>query len=133
MPYLSYDQGLNSVLRVTRYTMSSKRYEIKTTCFDKKGNVLSVGYNSYNKSSPWQKELSLKAGLSEHRISLHSEISALLRAKNQQVYFMQIERYDAAGNPKLCLPCPSCMLAIKQCKVKVVRFTTEEGFQELYI
>lgn len=110
--------------------MSVKRYDISSTCYDKKGNILAVGRNSYSKSSPWQKELSVKAGLSEHRIVLHSEVSALLKCKDKKVYSMQIERYNKDGTMGLAFPCPSCQIALKQRGVKIVRFTSPEGWRE---
>jgi Cytidine and deoxycytidylate deaminase zinc-binding region len=116
-----------------RYTMSMrKKFLIKSTALDKKGNKLAVSFNDYTKSNPWQKALSLKVGLSEHRICLHSEVSCLLKCKamNKSVHTLIIERYDSVGNPKIAFPCLSCQEAIKLMKVKMVQFTTDDGFQE---
>lgn len=103
-----------------------KKFSLCSTAYDKRGNILSVGINDYRKSNPWQKALSLQAGMSEHRIHLHSEVACLLKAKGKKVHTLLVERYDTEGNPRLAFPCPSCQLAIKQAGVKKVLFTTEE-------
>ena len=112
--------------------MTRKRYEIVSTAYDKKGNVISVGYNRYNKSNPYQRELSILAGMSEERIYIHSEVDALIRARNlsKKVHTLKIERYDTEGKPKISFPCPSCQLAIKLAGVQRVIFTCETGFKE---
>lgn len=109
-----------------------KRYEIFTTALDKRGRVIAKAQNEYKKSHPKQKILSEKLGLSEKRINLHSEVACLLRCRGKPVDLLLIERYDAAGKPKLAFPCPTCQLAIKEYGVKVVQFTTEEGIKEYY-
>ena len=115
--------------------MSKKRYKIHTTALDKKGRVICKGQNEYIKSNPWQKHLSIKAGMSEERVFYHSEVKALLTAKNlkKKVHTLKVERYDCNGNQRLAMPCPSCMIAIHLTGVKRVIFTSEDGWKELYI
>ena len=115
--------------------MSKKRYKIHTTAFDKRGRAICKGQNEYFKSNPWQKHLSIKAGLSEERVFCHSEVKTLLIAKNlkKKVHTLKVERYDCNGNPRLAMPCPSCMIAIHLTGVKRVIFTSEDGWKELYI
>ena len=112
-----------------------KKFLIKSTAFDRKGNVLSVAFNDYTKSNPYQKELSLKAGLSEYRTALHSEVACLMRAKrnhpSRKVHTLLIERYDSEGKPRLAKPCASCELAISDSKVQIVLYTSENGIQTL--
>jgi len=112
-----------------------KKFLLKSTAFDKKGAVLAVAYNDYKKSSPRQKELSLRAGLSEHRTAVHAEVLCLVRASrnhpSKRVHTLLIERYDAEGKPRLAKPCASCELAIKDSKVQIVMYTSENGIQTL--
>lgn len=103
-----------------------KRYNIIATAFDKKGRVLSVGRNNYNKTHPLQKYFSLKAGESELKHCLHAELSALIQAR-KVVDCLVVERYDVHGNPKLAMPCKSCQEAIKAFGVRLVKYTTEGG------
>lgn len=110
--------------------MCRKKYVIISTAYDKKGSVISVGKNQYNKSNTWQKELSVACGLNEDRIYIHSEVDALIKARNlrKQVHTMKIERFDYEGKPKLAFPCISCQLALKLSGVKKVIFTSEDGY-----
>ena len=112
-----------------------KKFVIKSTAFDKKGVVLAVGFNDYFKSSPYQKSLSLRAGLSEMRTQVHAEVLCLVRAKrlhpNKRVHTLLIERYDSEGKPRLAKPCASCELAIRDSRVQIVLYTSESGIQTL--
>lgn len=112
-----------------------KKYIIKATAFDKKGVVLAVGFNDYFKSSPYQKSLSLRAGLSEMRTQVHAEVLCLIRASrnhpSKRVHTLLIERYDSEGKPRLAKPCASCELAIRDSKVQIVLYTSENGIQTL--
>lgn len=107
-----------------------KKYEIKSTTFDKKGRIIASAFNDYRKSNPWQKQLSVDSGMSEHRICLHSEVACILKSKSKQIHTILIERYDEKGRPKIAFPCPSCQLAIKLTEIKKVIFTTDEGNKE---
>ena len=112
-----------------------KKFVIKATALDKKGVVLAVGFNDYYKSSPVQKALSLRAGLSEYRTSVHAEVLCLVRAKrlhpSKRVHTLLIERYDSEGKPRLAKPCASCELAIRDSGVQIVLYTSESGIQTL--
>ena len=112
-----------------------KKFVIKATALDKKGVVLAIALNDYTKSSPYQKSLSLRAGLSEMRTSVHAEVLCLVRAKrkhpNKRVHTLLIERYDSEGKPRLAKPCASCELAIRDSGVQIVLYTSESGIQTL--
>lgn len=110
--------------------MSKKRYVIIAKCFDKKGNVLSVGTNNYKKTHPLMQHFGKIAGLPEKEY-LHAEIQALLRVKDKAVYKLTVERYDSDGNPALAKPCPVCQEAIKAFGVKIVEYTDHNGFKTL--
>lgn len=100
-----------------------KRYTIVTKTYDKKGRLLSVATNNYNKGHPLMQYLAQKAGLPE-KTRLHSEVLALIRAKDKQVYRLSVERYHADGTPALAKPCPVCQEAIKAFGVTVVEYTS---------
>lgn len=107
--------------------MSAKRYIILAKAYDKKGNLLSVGENSYRKSNPVMKYFAEQAGLPA-KIYLHSEVQALLRCKDKKVHKLTVERYTADGNPANAKPCPVCQLAIKAWGVSFVEYTTAKGW-----
>ena len=102
--------------------MSSKKHLILAKCYDKKGNLLSVAYNSYTKTHPAQKEFATKAG-QPYKEYLHAEIHAMIRAKGKPIYKLTIERYNANGVPQNSAPCPVCSQAIKEFGVKVIQHT----------
>lgn len=110
----------------------SRKVIVFSTAYDKKGNIIATSTNDYNRSHPYQKMLSVQCGLSEERIYLHSEVSCLLKAKSmrKQVHTLKVERYGRRGEMRLAFPCESCQTAIKLAGVKIVIFSTEEGFKE---
>ena len=112
--------------------MSSRtKFELICTSFDKRGNIIATRTNQYNKSNPWQKELSVKAGMSDKRIFLHSEIACLLASRNRKVHSLLVQRFNKDGTPANACPCLSCKLAIIETEVKYVRYTTDCGIVQV--
>ena len=107
--------------------MSRKRYHILAKCYDKRKRVISVGENSYTKTSTVMSYFAEKVGLPK-KIYLHAEVQSLLRCKDTQPYKLTIERYDDKGGPALAKPCPVCVEAIKAWGVCVVEYTSPEGW-----
>jgi deoxycytidylate deaminase len=107
--------------------MSAKRYIILAKAYDKKGNLLAVGENSYKKSNPVMKYFAEQAGLPA-KIYLHSEVQALLRCKDKKVYKLTVERYTANGQPANAKPCPVCSLALNAWGVTEIEYTTAKGW-----
>jgi deoxycytidylate deaminase len=99
------------------------QYEIIATCYDKKGRRLSSATNSYSITHPLQAKYAAKVG-HQHRIYLHAEIAAIIKAKKKQIHKIKVERYDSKGNPKLAAPCPICQEAIRIANIKFVEYTT---------
>jgi tRNA(Arg) A34 adenosine deaminase TadA len=97
-----------------------RKYDIRAICYDKKGRVLSVGYNSYTKTHPIQDYYARQAGHPQ-RIFLHAEIAALLRAKDKNIH--KVERYARDGSPMNASPCPVCVRAIKAWGVNFIEHT----------
>ena len=103
--------------------MSFPRFNITATIFDKRGRIISIGYNSYTKTNPLQKEYACKCGLPKKEF-LHAEIDGLIKCRNRKKipYKIKIERYDKEGNPKCSKPCKICEMAIKIAGIKVVEY-----------
>jgi tRNA(Arg) A34 adenosine deaminase TadA len=95
--------------------------KIKATIYDKKGNILSIGLNSYSKSHPKQSYYAKKCNMGE-KIYLHAEIAALVKCRGIP-YKISVERYGKKGEPKLAQPCPICFMAIKEAGIKKIEFT----------
>ncbi len=98
-------------------------HKLKATIYDKRGRILSIGYNSFTKSHPYQAILAQKVGLDE-KIFLHAEIDAILKCSNIALaYRIVIERYSRLGKPLLSKPCPICSLAIANSPIKIIEHT----------
>ena len=110
--------------------MTRKRFELISTSFCKRGRPITTQLNSYHRSHTLQAYFSKRAGLHESRIYLHSELATLIKSKNNEVYSLLVQRFDAKGNPKDARPCLSCIEAMKAWGVVKVRYTTEAGIKE---
>jgi tRNA(Arg) A34 adenosine deaminase TadA len=99
------------------------KYNLCAIITDKRNNILSIGFNSYKKTHPTQAYYAERAGQT-NRIFLHAELDALIRLPtNSTPHSIFIARSDARGRPLLAEPCPICMLAIRDAKIKNIYFT----------
>lgn len=102
--------------------------EITALIVNKRGNLLSIGKNSYSKTHPYQKRLSEKFN-NPHKCFLHAEIAAIIRCKNhKKAYKMIITRFDSKGNYALSKPCVICQEAIKLSNIKYIEYSTKNGY-----
>jgi deoxycytidylate deaminase len=69
------------------------------------------------------KYLARVTGQHPARVFLHAEVAAILRAKDQQVHTLTVERYMQDGSPALAAPCPMCAHFIEMMNVKRVIHT----------
>lgn len=99
----------------------SKKYEITAIAYNKRGRVIAVGHNSYEKTHPTQAKFGRKSG-KPNAIYLHAELRAILRAR-EPIHRLEVFRYDSKGKPANSKPCPSCQLAIKEYGIKKVVHT----------
>jgi deoxycytidylate deaminase len=103
--------------------MSKKRQSIKAVIYDRRGRVLSIGYNSYLKTHPIQAHHARVAGEPE-RMFLHAEIHALVRCRDlSKADKIFVSRWDNNGRPKLAKPCKICQSAIDAAGIKKVVHT----------
>lgn len=107
----------------------TKKFFIGAIILDRKGNVISIGNNSYTKTHPFQKKLSQQVKIKdrEHQIYLHAEISALIKC-TAVPHTMIIIRIGVDNQIfRLAKPCPLCLEAIRQSKIKHVYYTNDIG------
>lgn len=91
---------------------------------NKKGLILSIGYNSYKKTHPLQKKYARKTG-NNNKIYLHSEISCIIGLSyDSKPYAIYVARVNNNGEPLLARPCAICELAIKEAGIKNIYYTT---------
>lgn len=101
--------------------MANRRYEITALAYDRKGNLLAVGRNSYTKTHPLQARYAAKAGR-PLAIYMHAEIAALVKARGE-VHKLVVTRFDSKGRAVNARPCKSCQLALKDYGVKHIEHT----------
>lgn len=115
------------------------KVSIISIIINRRGNIISVGLNSYSKTHPVQAEFSKRAwkkGVVENgeQVFLHAEIASLVRCRKKP-HAMIIVRVDKKDQFANCKPCPICQLAIKEAKIdfKNVYYTTGDnnGYETL--
>lgn len=97
------------------------RQSVTALAYSKKGQLLSIGHNSYTKTHTLQAKLAHKAN-EPHKIYLHAELDALLKARHP-VHTLKIFRVNAKGEYVNAAPCPICRLAIAHFGVKKIIHT----------
>lgn len=103
--------------------MTTKRFSVTAIIYDKRGNVLSIGKNSYVKTHPMQAAYARRAG-EPHKVYLHAEIHAITRcAELEKAHRISIFRYREDGSPAMAAPCKICEQAIAATNIKVVEHT----------
>lgn len=95
----------------------NKYKQVHASTYDKKGNLISEAKNNYHKTHPIQAHFASLVG-EPHRIFLHAEILALLRAGSRNVHSIHVSS----------VPCNVCMAAIKAWKIpKIVILTGDSN------
>lgn len=102
--------------------MAKTRHILTAYCYDKRGRIISKATNNYDKTHPLMAMFAKKVGHS-HRIYLHAEIAALIKAGERSVYKIKVERFGKRGTLLPSMPCPVCMEAIRTFSVKQLEYT----------
>jgi tRNA(Arg) A34 adenosine deaminase TadA len=101
---------------------TTKKYNLTAIITDKRGNILSIGKNSYIKTHPMQAKFAKKNG-KEGAIYLHAEIAAIVKCKDiknaHKITVMRIEN----GIEKIAKPCNICMAAITSVGINYIEHT----------
>ncbi len=101
----------------------SKRHNITAIIYDKKGNILSIGKNSYIKTHPLQAKYAAQEG-EDYKVFLHAEIHAITRCKDtSKAHKIVVLRFNEAGDPVLAQPCKICKRALHDVGIKNVEHT----------
>ena len=107
--------------------MCKKRFVLIAKTYDRKGRLIAVGTNNYRKSHPLQAYFAEKVGLPDKQY-IHAELQACIKSNTKDIYKLTVERYHANGDFALAAPCPVCREAIKAYGVKIVEYTSNEGW-----
>lgn len=113
---------LNKAIEIASL-MEGGKHNLCAIITDKKNRIISIGTNSFVKTSPTQKHYADILG-EPNKIFNHAEISAISRlpygSKPFNIYVARVNR----KNPLLAKPCPICTLAIQEIGIKNVYYTT---------
>lgn len=111
----------------------SKQFFICAKVYDKRGMLLSVGWNSYSKTHPrqahWAKVVNRPLA-----VYLHAESMAIFRLRPSQqkkAYRIEIARFAENGEPRIAKPCEICSKIIEAYGIQEVVYSTDEGFSPI--
>lgn len=101
----------------------NQKQDITAIIYDRKGRVLSVGKNSYEKTHPLQARFAAKVGTPK-KIYLHAEIDAIVRCKDlRKAHRIEVIRVAKNGDLVNAKPCSICQSAIESSGIKIVSHT----------
>ncbi len=103
----------------------TKQYTVYAAIADKKGQIVSIGKNSFIKTHP--KQYSYNQYRNPHKIFLHAEIDALLKYKSDNGYVMIIARMTKTGLIRNAKPCIGCFGALQESNIKKIFYTNDDG------
>lgn len=101
------------------------RYHILAATLDSKDRFIAFGKNSYTKTHPLQQKYAFHSN--PFRKYLHAEIAALVKSQTK-VQSIIIMRMNKSGYIRMAKPCPICMLALQEARVKNIYYTDADGF-----
>ena len=100
------------------------------------GSIIGIGCNC-NKTHPMQKQYNQyrdihTVGKTDALPKLHAEISCLNSIRQMHVNFTKVKLYIYRIRKDqpfgLARPCPSCMAAIKDLRIRDIYYTTNDGY-----
>lgn len=115
----------NKLLKAMRVAegLPDDNYRLCAIITDKRGRILSVGQNSYQKSHPRQAYYAQKLG-KHNKIFLHAELHALTRIpEDKKPHAIYIARVNKHGEPRNSKPCSICEMAIKDAGIQEIHYT----------
>lgn len=106
--------------------MARRRLDITAFLYDRAGNVLSVGKNSYTTTHALQVKYARKVGLPDKRF-LHAEIHAIAQCQDlSKVDRILVTRFNKAGQARMAKPCRICEAALRDLGVSKIEYTISE-------
>jgi len=102
-----------------------EKYNMGAIVLDKKGKILTYGFNSYTKTRP---QMFRNKYYNPYQIWTHAECDALSKLnQKQKPYYMIITRLNTKENFNLAKPCKGCFLEIKKHGIKQVFYTNKNN------
>lgn len=104
----------------------TSRQDITATIYNKRGHIISIGKNSYEKTHPYQAFHANKVGLPEKQFC-HAEIAAILKCKSLKkqhlAHSIKVTRFTKSGEEAMAKPCPICQSALNEFGIKNIIYT----------
>ena len=116
---------LNKALQLA-IESEDKKHKFCSIITDKRNRILSIGFNSFQKTHPIQQKFAKKCGC-EEKMYLHSEVAAIIALDyNAKPYNIYIARTNKSGNKGLLAkPCEICKKIIAKTSIKNIYYTGE--------
>jgi deoxycytidylate deaminase len=119
------------VAKAVSKTSNHSKFKIGAAIIVNK-SVVAVGVNDENKSHPLQKKYNaFRFNDDTCKHSIHAEIDAIVRAKNQiedftnaKLFVYRLQKTGKIGNAR---PCKGCMQAVKDFGIKEIFYSTDGG------
>jgi deoxycytidylate deaminase len=111
------DRILNKAIELASQ-LQNKKQRLCAIVTNRRGHILNIGFNSYNKTSTTQAYYAEKVGLSQ-KVFIHAEIGSLTNL-NGKAHTIYIARINRKGEPVPALPCKICRYAIDDCGIKEI-------------
>lgn len=121
---------LPSYFRMAKKAMflSDSRFRLGA-CIISKRKVVSIGFNQMLKHHPLTRKYDNFDGI-------HAEVSAILRLKNKSLLTnatIVVYRETKQGKPSLAKPCKVCQKIMKDFQISKAIYTTDQGFETLFL
>jgi len=100
-----------------------QRQDMTAVIYDKRGRVLSIGKNSYVKTSTHMAHHARLVG-EPSKIYLHAEVAAILKCKElDRAYRIKVFRFYKDGSEANAAPCAVCRSAIAATNIRLIEHT----------
>jgi len=105
----------------------SQRQIMTAIIKNKKGEVISIGKNSYIKTHPIMIKIARSMGIFDSKkIFLHAEIDAIVKAEDiSKAYSIEVYRvHKRTGSYISSKPCSICRSAIEKTPIKIIKYVS---------
>lgn len=123
---MKYEHYIKLALEESEKSIGQQK--IGCVIVNKKGMIISKGYNKPTKSHPEQHKYASKVG-KHKKIYLHAEIDALIKC-NEPPHTIYIMRKLKDGSYGMAKPCEICEAAIYETTIQKIVYSTYEGIEE---
>jgi len=119
---LKQQKILNKAIEIASL-LEGNKFKLCAIITNRKNNILSIGFNSFVKTSPLQSKYAKKFG-QDNKVYNHSEIHAINKLPyGSKPYNIYVARVNKQNKALLGKPCIICQEAIKDAGIKNIYYT----------